>query len=291
MPTTKTRPATKPAPSKFNPDGFRSAPAPTRAAQKITIAFGLVHIPVKLYTATQDTKVVRFEATGTGSKANTPTKKASAIPAADGKRRTVPQKNVYRVATATDGTKVKLSGAEIDTLNANLAEGPYPIEALADVTDLGTLLFPEKLYQVRADEGFERAYGLLLETLAVRQTLAIINVSLSGNAPRPCALTPGGDLLVLSYADGVRGRLELPKVELSAEERALAFEVLDSIPYNLTAVSKALVNQSAVLVQAFVDARAKDQKLAVPGATTRKASGRVTLLAQLREAARRPVGR
>ncbi|NBZ97025.1 MAG: hypothetical protein EBR40_11490, partial [Proteobacteria bacterium] len=40
---------------------FRTAPAPTRASNSFSIAFGLLNIPVSVYTGTEETAVKRSE--------------------------------------------------------------------------------------------------------------------------------------------------------------------------------------------------------------------------------------
>lgn len=229
-----------------------TAPAPSRATASVVISWGLINIPVSLYTATEETRVPRKEFTKTGNAVGRqPYDKVTNEP--------VNHDDIVKKAQASNGEWVELTDQEIGNCTVDQA-GVAAIEALVPTSSIGTFLVPQKLYQARpkntkkageqaaADESF----SLLLSALERRGEAALLKVSIRNGAAKYAALLPTGDLYVVEYADAVREPRPLPEVELSDQHLDLADTLLDQIG---TTVPD-LTNTVATDVQSFVDAKA-----------------------------------
>lgn len=234
------------------------APAPTRSTFSTTISFGLVNIPVSIYTGSEETRVTRSEY----------------VEAADGafdevgrqpyNKRTgevVEYDSIVKKAQASDGTLVDLTDAEIDAVTVD-RPGIASIEALVPLSALGSWLVPTKLYQVRgagkgaAKAGAEYALGLLLDRLRNRGEGALVKVAMrGGSGARFAVLTPDGDLHVVHYSDAIRERRDLFVGNYSPAEAEAADSLLDSIGTSVPDLSDA----RSAAVAAYVDAKAAGQ--------------------------------
>lgn len=231
-----------------------NAPAPTRATTSTTIGWGLISIPVSLYTGTEDSRVERKEfVDGTDHEVGRrPYDKATG--------QNVEQSDVVRRARSTDGVWVDLSDDEIATATENLS-GRADIEALVPLSAIGTFLVPTKLYQVRAKGDpkkggspiAEKAFYLLLLALTDRNEGALIKFAVRGSVARYGVLTPQGDLYVVEYDEGVRARRPIPSKGVEVAELEAASALLDTLPSGIPS----LPNTTAEQVQTYVDAKAK----------------------------------
>lgn len=235
------------------------APQPTRSTSTAVIAFGLITIPVSLYTATQPTGVTRKEFTaGTHAVGRKYYDKETGVE--------IQSSDVVKKALASDGvTWVEVNDDEIAA--ATTTTDTAKIEAVIPVADLHRDYFADKLYQVRpkiekkGGTVVERAFSLLMQSLSTRDEAAIVRLPMRGNATRVAAITGDGYLRVLTFTDGIRAERPTPTVALSSDEMDLAAKLLDGIGSTLSDMRDTTAEQ----VQTFVDAKAAGlSPIAVP---------------------------
>lgn len=232
-----------------------TAPIPTKSAFRTELKFGRETIPVCLFTGAQETKKAGAEFTGVKAPAKAGDRSKNKVTG-----RSVPATAVYPVVEATDGTKVRFSPAE--RKEAQFVEGPYSVEAIVGHGSLGTVYFPTKVYQLRADVdpklgglANERKLALLLQVLAHPEHagLALVQLPLAPNgSPVVALINAQGYLLVCHFSNAVREARPLPSAEFSQVEWARAHKVAAK----LGGTEVPTVDRGAERIQAAVDAKA-----------------------------------
>lgn len=214
---------------------FRTAPAPSRSTNSFTVSLGLLHIPVSVFTGTEETAVKRSEFVTVDGELHpvgrTSYDKITSQVIDDDSGLSV-QRYAYDVAT---DSWVMLTDWEIEqcTMPKKVAE----VLTFVPLTKLATSYLAIGMAQVRAKTTglkgaqkahAERAFGLFLAGLKARKVAALIKVALRGPA-RFAAITPDGDLLWLQASDGVRESAPLPKAVYTEQEMALVGTLIDTV--------------------------------------------------------------
>jgi DNA end-binding protein Ku len=228
-----------------------TASAPNRSTTSLTISFGLINIPVSVYTATVDTKTVRHEFTKDGHPVG---------------RKLVDKVTGDEVAYGDIIKAVEHGSVLVPLDDDEIAEatghesGVAPIVGRIPLASLATDFITEKVYQLRPKSdkkvktANDKAFALLVETLAASDEAALVKVSIRGAVARWGAVTPDGYLRILHSADQVREALPLPDADLSDAELALAKQLLAAIP---SVDVTALRDESSELVEEFVATKAE----------------------------------
>lgn len=196
-----------------------------RAIWKGAIAFGLVNVPVKVYTATEDHDISLHQ-----------------VHNADGGRiryqrrcevcsKIVDYEDIDR-AYEDDGRTVVLSREELKSIPA---ENSHEIDVVQFVPadQLDPIMF-EKSYYLEPDSKSPKAYVLLRRALEDTDRVAIVQFALRDKT-RLGALRIRGDVLMLQallWADEVR-EANFPSLEtsirISAQEREMSAALVDSM--------------------------------------------------------------
>ena len=196
-----------------------------RAIWKGAIAFGLVNVPVKVYTATEDHDISLHQ-----------------VHNADGGRiryqrrcevcsKIVDYEDIDK-AYEDDGRTVVLSREELKSIPA---ENSHEIDVVQFVPSeqLDPMMF-EKSYYLEPDSKSPKAYVLLRRALEDTDRVAIVQFALRDKT-RLGALRIRGDVLVLQallWADEVR-EASFPSLEttirISAQEREMSAALVDSM--------------------------------------------------------------
>jgi DNA end-binding protein Ku len=196
-----------------------------RAIWKGAIAFGLVNVPVKVYTATEDHDISLHQ-----------------VHNADGGRiryqrrcevcsKIVDYEDIDR-AYEDDGRTVVLSREELKSIPA---ENSHEIDVVQFVPadELDPIMF-EKSYYLEPDSKSPKAYVLLRRALEDTDRVAIVQFALRDKT-RLGALRIRGDVLMLQallWADEVR-EANFPALEtsirISAQEREMSAALVDSM--------------------------------------------------------------
>ena len=198
-----------------------------RAIWSGAISFGLVNVPVKLFTAVQP-KDVRFNQleAGTGSRI-----KQKRVSAQTGEE--VPFENIVKGYEISPDRYVIVSPEELDALDPK-ATHTIDIEDFVDLEEIDPIFF-ERPYYLVPETGGTKAYALLREAMKETNKVGIARLVLR-TKQYLAAIRPLGDALVLEtllYHDEVvdPGALELPgdDIDVSDREVKIARQLIDSL--------------------------------------------------------------
>ena len=210
-----------------------TAKASTRSSGKLTIGFGMVAVPVALYsTVDEDAGAVKRHQFSPAGNSIAYLKVDSET------RKEVPASEIVMRYAAEDGTQVELTDDEI-AVAMGQENGQCELIGFFDLEDLGVYQVASTL-AVRPQTAkagkvtthpYDKAFMLLIEGMAEQSTFALLKYTLRGK-PRLGALTPDGNLLVLRWADEIRDVLPMPEVTLAAEELAVASTLVGQLMYD-----------------------------------------------------------
>jgi DNA end-binding protein Ku len=190
-----------------------------RSIWKGAISFGLVNVPVKLYSAVSK-KTVRFNQLHDADHARIQQKR---VCSQDGEE--VPYENIVKGFEIGPDRYVVITPEELDALDPAKTRS-IDIEDFVDVADIDPLYY-EHPYYLLPDTGAAKAYKLLLEALRETNKVAIARVVLR-TKEYLVAIRPAGDVLTMEtmlFADeliGAEGLDELPDADVKATERELS---------------------------------------------------------------------
>lgn len=229
---------------------YATAAAPTRATTSITLAAGMLNIPLSVYTSTEATRVSRkefFAGDTTVEVGRSPIRKDTGD--------TIHSTDVVRMAQATNGTWVALDDDEIAACTS--PKGVAEIVSFIPEADIDQYL-TEGLYQVRpkSEKGKQnqsgaKALGLLLAGMRVRKVAILVKLAMRGPA-RYAILTQDADLRMILTADAVRQPLPIHLGVHTPAEIDMATALIDAIGIDAPAV----LDDTAPVVQAYVDSKA-----------------------------------
>lgn len=194
------------------------------AGRKGAIAFGLVYIPVELFTATQD-DAVRFNQLAKDSM-----KRVRYVKTCPDCQRELKPDDIVKGYQYEKGKYVVVDDAELDAIKTD-ADRAMKIVQFSDMADVPPLYF-EKPYQVVAQAGGEKALELLRRAMVDEGKIAI-GTTVMGNSETPIALIPHDDDLVmmtLHYQSEVK---DIPKAlahpDVADEELDMAKKLVESM--------------------------------------------------------------
>ena len=199
-----------------------------RALGSATIAFGLVSIPVKLYSAAESAAQIRFNQIDQrdGSRV-----KQQLISANSGE--VVPREEIVKGYEFSKGQYVLFTKEELKAIEV---VSTYTIDIEEFVPD-GSVerIYFDKAYYLGPDKGGARAYQLLSKALKETKRIAIGRYAARGKQHLIMVRPVGGDehhglmLEQLHYADEIRSFDEVPvdDVEVKPAELELAKQLID----------------------------------------------------------------
>jgi DNA end-binding protein Ku len=199
-----------------------------RAIWSGALSFGLVNVPVKLYSATRS-KDVRFNQLHAKDGARIRQKRVSSV---DGEE--VPLEEIVKGYEISPDTYVTITPEELDAI-APKASRLIEIEEFVDLDEIDPLFYENSYYLV-PDKTGGKAYALLLAAMTSENKVAIGRVVLRSKEYLT-AVRPLGEALAMStmrFADEIvpRDTLEgLPgdDVEAGAKEVAMARQLIESL--------------------------------------------------------------
>ena len=193
------------------------------------ISFGLVSIPVKLYSAVSR-KQVRFHQVDTRTGARVRQKRVSA---ADGTE--VAWDDIAKGYEQSNGEYVVLTDSDLAGLDVK-ATKTIDIEQFVDLSEIDPIVY-DTAYNVVPDPSTPKPYALLLEAMENSGKVAVARFVMR-TKEHIAALRPLDGRLVLStmvFADEVNDPAEhealeaVSEVEVSAKERKVAEALIDSL--------------------------------------------------------------
>lgn len=199
-----------------------------RAIWSGSISFGLVNVPVKLFTAVQP-KDVRFNQLEAGTNARVKQKRVSAATGEE-----VPYESIVKGYEISPDRYVVVTPEELDSLDPK-ATRTIDIEDFVDLDQIDPLFF-ERPYYLVPETGGAKAYALLRDAMKEANKVGIARLVLR-TKQYLAALRPLGDALVLEtmlYADEVVDQHDLEglpgsDIEVSERERKIAQQLIDSL--------------------------------------------------------------
>ena len=199
-----------------------------RAIWSGAISFGLVNVPVKLFSAVSP-KDVRFNQLEEGTGARIRQKRVSAETGEE-----VPFDQIVKGYEISPDNYVVIEPQELEALDPK-ATRSIEIEDFVDLDQIDPLYF-ERPYYLVPDKGGAKAYALLLEAMKESQKVGIARLVLR-TKQYLAAIRPLGDALVLEtllYPDEVTLPDEvegLPRddVEIQDRELKIARQLIESL--------------------------------------------------------------
>ncbi len=187
------------------------------------ISFGLVSVPVRMFTATES-KELRFHFLDRRDMSPIGYDK---INKTTGEH--VDSDQIVRGFEIERGRFVELTEEDVDRLDVELTHA-------IDICDFVSLdeidpLFFRKGYYLLPQEGAEKPYRLLVQALAQTGRVAIAKVVIRSKQHLSC-VRPVGDALVLEtmyYADEVRAPEEAPRPQVRDAEEELAKTLIENL--------------------------------------------------------------
>jgi DNA end-binding protein Ku len=200
-----------------------------RAIWSGAISFGLVNIPIKLYTAVSR-KTVHFNQLDARSGARIRYQKVSA---ADGEE--VPSEAIVKGYELSSGEYVTVGDDELAALDPE-ASRTIDIEAFVDLADIDPVMY-DSAYIVAPDKATVKPYALLVQAMEESGKVAVARFVMRSKQYL-CAVRPKDGSLVLStmvYADELVDPHEISEVEavegveVSDKELKMARQLVESL--------------------------------------------------------------
>jgi len=195
-----------------------------RAIASATVSFGLVSIPVKVYTSGESTSGVRFNMLhrGCGSRL----KQQYVCPKED---RVVPRTEMAKGYEFAKGQYVMFTDEEMKAIEEKPTQ-TIEITEFLDTSKVDPIYF-EKSYYLGPDKGGDRAYRLLAEALGQSGRSAVAKYAARGKQ-YIVLLRPMQNALVmqqLRYADEIKPVSEVPlgSAEVKPAELKLALQIVE----------------------------------------------------------------
>lgn len=233
-----------------------TAKAPSRSNRSITLSWGMISIPLSVYSGSEGSaSVARKMFTEDGHEVGrmdydkvTGEKVVGAI---------------VKKAQATSGEFVELTDEEIEAATEGPAKGLAQIEAFIPLSEIGTTYVIDGVNQIRVsrkavgktkveDPAAAKAFTLLRSAMKAEGVAALVKVAASRGPVRYAAVTPDGRLLTLLFADQVREDLPLVDAEVSEAEMVMGRQLISAVGIS----TPVLTDENTARVQAFVDSKA-----------------------------------
>ncbi len=191
------------------------------------ISFGLVNVPVKLYSATSS-KDVRFHQLDGKSKSRIKQKRVSMTTGEE-----VPYEDLVKAYEIAPDNYVTITPEELDALDPK-ATKTIDIEDFVDLDQIDPVYY-ERPYYLVPDKGGQKAYALLRNAMRETNKVGIARVVLR-TKQYLAAIRPKDDALVMEtmlFADEVNPLEDLdlpgPDVDVTEREEKMARSLIDSL--------------------------------------------------------------
>jgi DNA end-binding protein Ku len=232
-----------------------------RAIWSGAISFGLVNVPVKLYTATSP-KTVRFNQLSSKTGARIRQKRVD--PTTDEE---VPYEDIVKGYEITPDRFVTITNEELEALDPK-ATRTVDIEEFVDLVEIDPIYYDHNYY-LAPTAGGAKAYRLLLDAMREAGKVGIGKVVLRSKQ-QLCALRPTGDVLALTtmlWGDEVLSpdRLdeigEIEEAQATDRELKMAEQLIDSLSAEFEPTK--FHDEYREQVLALIEAKANGEEIAV----------------------------
>lgn len=232
------------------------APAPSRPYATVTLSFGLVSLPIALYSATTDAGFKRSQFTPDGHPVGV--KPYDKETGAD-----VDRSSIVKKVDTSQGPVV-LTDDEIEQL-FDLQPNSLRVLAIQPQAYVGSHYIPRSLMYVlpakqvvgrkKVDSpATQTAFALLCKALKERGAMALCELTSRGK-PQPAVLLPNGRLWTVCYTENVREQPPLPDIEIPPAMLSQASLILDSM---WEQEPRELADERTALLLAHAESKARE---------------------------------
>ena len=197
---------------------------PAHSIGTATLSFGLVSVPVKMFSTGESSAAVSFNWLHKKDGARL---KQQYVCSKDGEK--VEKDDMIKGYEFEKGRYVQFTTEELKTLDEK-GTGAIDVQEFVPATEVDRL-YLEKTYFLGPEKGGERAYRLLSEALKQTGRVAVGQYAARGKQYVISIRPHEGGLVMeqLRYADEVRSmaELQIPKIEVKKPELQLAVQLLD----------------------------------------------------------------
>jgi DNA end-binding protein Ku len=223
------------------------------------ISFGLVNVPVKLFTAVK-TQSISFKQLRKGDSARIEQKRVSAT---DGKE--VAFADIVKGYEIESGRFVVVEPEELATLSSKTTP-TMEIEEFVDLSEIDPIYYDHAYYLAPADEGAAKPYQLLLDAMEESGKVALARFVMRSKE-HLVAIRPMDDVLgvaTMNFADEIIPVKQLPgiperKPEVSQRERDVARQLVEQLASKFDPTNYHDTYREAV--RALIAKKAKGQKI------------------------------
>jgi len=244
-----------------------------------SVSFGLVNVPVGLYSATQDHDVHfhQFEK-GTSSRIrNERVNEDTGDEVAYG--------DVVKGAELSDGGYVMLTQEELESVEPGRSR-TIEISDFVDAADIDPIYYQKSYYLAPTDEAAAKPYALLVKAMAKAERIGVATFVMRGKQYL-AAIRPHEKVLVLEtmyFADEVRDPVD--EIEQLPAEGRVAAKDLDMAVKLITSLTsqwkpKNYRDTYTERVEQLISAKKKDREIVLPESTDEREEKVVDLLAAL----------
>lgn len=234
------------------------ATAPNRATTSLTLSFGMINIPVSIYTGTEPTRVSRKEFFNGNTEVE-----VGRSPIRKDTGEVIHQSDVTRMAQAESGAWVALSDEEIAA--CTLPRGVAEFVSFVPNKSVGKYLVEDvKQMRPKQEKGKPnlaavKAFGLLLSVMKANKLTALVKLAMRGPA-RYGLLDSAGNLFLVYTADAVRLPIPTPEVAYSEAEMNMAKMLVETIGIDAPTIT----DDTAPAVQSYVNGKAEGITVEAP---------------------------
>jgi DNA end-binding protein Ku len=249
-----------------------------RSIGSLTVSFGLVAIPVKLYTATQASNTISFNLLhkGCGSRL-----KQQYVCLKDGQ--VIERDDMVKGYEFAKDQYVQFTPEEIKQME-EIGTHTVEISEFVPIESIDPVYF-DKTYYLAPDKGGNKPYGLLNEALKDTKRCAVARWAARGKSYL-VALRPVGDVLVmqqLHFATEVRSatEVEVAKPDVKAQELKLAKQLIEQQTAN-SFDPTAYVDDVRVRIEAAIQKKVEGQEISLAEAPPETGGKVIDLMEALR---------
>jgi DNA end-binding protein Ku len=199
-----------------------------RAIWSGSIGFGLVNVPVKLYSAVEE-KGIHFHQFQEGTQSRVRNKRVN-----EKTGKEVPYEKLVKGYETSKGKYVMLTPEELESVEPGKTR-TIDIEDFVDLDEVDPIYFDSTYYLAPADDAAKRPYALLLDAMDRANKVAIGRFVMRTKQYLSCIRPMDGVLALetMHFADEIRDAKDLDnlpgRLKLTDKERRIAKQLLDSL--------------------------------------------------------------
>jgi len=252
-----------------------------RAMWSGSISFGLLNVPVKLYSAVARRNIALREIRDSDSA------RIKHRRVAEGTDEEVPYENIVKAYEVTPGRYVPLSKDEMAALAPEKTRA-IEVQDFVNLDEIDPIYFDSPYYLGPAD-GAEKAYALLAQALAASGKVAIARFVFRNKGHLAAIRTSGGvlTLTTMRFADEVVPASELEEVlpekapKVAKREREMAEQLIDSLSTDFDPTAYRDEYREQLL--ALIERKAEGKEVVAPTGETPQTTKAPDLMAALEE--------